>query len=308
MLKFKKKTLLVVGLVLFGLFSLVLTTTAQEIAIEDRGYANPNALISAEELNEIKDRDDVVVVDNRGAISYTAGHIPGAIKIEKGEMKADGGMRLSKEDFEKLFSEKGIKNGDTVVVYDGHGDLYSAWLWWMAKIYGNDDVRMLDGGYGAWTDAGFDTKMFADSLPESEYVAKNLNEELLATKEYVLAAIDDENIIIQDTRAESENTGEELKSGAAQKGKIPSCIWFEWTEALDEDEKFKSASEIKALLNERGITSDKEVITFCQSAVRSSHAMFTLTELLGFENVRNYDGSWIEWSKDDSLPIENSAN
>ncbi|MFW6280667.1 MAG: sulfurtransferase [Halanaerobium sp.] len=308
MLKLNKKNLLVFGLVLFGLFSLVWTTAAQETAIEDRGYANPDALISADELNEIIDRDDVVVVDNRGKVKYTASHISGAILIEKGEMKADGGMRLSKEDFEKLFSEKGIKNGDTIVVYDDQGDLYSAWLWWLAKIYGNDNVRMLDGGYQAWTEAGYDTKMFGDSLPESNYEAEDLDEDLLATKEYVLDAIEDENIIIQDTRAEEEYKGDKLLSGAERKGKIPTSIWLEWSDALDENDYFKSADELKELFAERGITDGEEVVTYCQSAVRSSHAMFTLTQLIGYENVRNYDGSWIEWSKDESLPIENGAN
>lgn len=308
MFTFNKKNLLVFGLVLFGLFSLVLTTTAQETAIEDRGYANPNALISADELNEIIDRDDVVVVDNRGKIKYTASHISGAILIEKSEMKASGGMRLSKENFEKLFSEKGIKNGDTIVAYDDHGDLYSAWLWWLAKIYGNDNVRLLDGGYQAWTEARYDTKMFGDSLPESDYIAEDLNEDLLATKEDVLAAIEDEDVVIQDTRAEEEHTGEKLMSGAERKGKIPTSIWLEWSEALDENDKFKSADELETLFAERGITDGEAIITFCQSAVRSSHAMFTLTQLIGYENVSNYDGSWIEWSKDESLPIENAAN
>ncbi|MFW6266930.1 MAG: sulfurtransferase [Halanaerobium sp.] len=306
MLKRKRKSLLVLTVALVMVISFSMAVAAEYVPIEERGYANPEALISAEELAEIMDRDDVVVVDNRGKIGYAAGHIPGAIKIEKGEMKASGGMRLSKEDFEKLFSEKGIKNGDTIVVYDDHGDLYSAWLWWMARIYGHEDVRMLDGGINRWKTLGYDTKMFPDSLDASNYQAEDLDQELLASKKDVLAAIEDDEIIIQDTRAESEYTGEELLSGAARKGRIPTSIWLEWEDSLinDNDYVFKTADELQKMFDEKEIADDKEIITYCQSAVRSAHTLFTLTQLLGYDNVSNYDGSWVEWSNDESLPIE----
>lgn len=304
MLKRSRKNLLVLTAALVVIISFSLMAAAEYVPIEERGYANPEALISAEELAEIMDRDDVVVVDNRGKIGYAAGHIPGAIKIEKGEMKASGGMRLSKEDFEKLFSEKGIKNGDTIVVYDDHGDLYSAWLWWMARIYGHEDVRMLDGGIERWNALNYETKMFPDSLDASNYQAEDLDETLLAHKEDVQAAIENDAVIIQDTRAEEEHNGEKLLSGAGRKGRIPNSIWLEWDDALNGDHTFMTADQIQDLYTERGIIDDKEIITYCQSAVRSSHALFTLTQLLGYNNVRNYDGSWIEWSNDESLAIE----
>ena len=299
-----KNYLVVLGLVFLIAVGFSSMVGAEYVKIEDRGYANAEALISAEELAEIMDRDDVVVVDNRGKIGYAAGHIPGAIKIEKSEMKASGGMRLSKENFEKLFSEKGIKNGDTIVVYDDHGDLYSAWLWWSAKIYGHQDVRMLDGGIDRWNALNYETKMFPDSLAESNYKAEALDESLLAHKEDVLAAIEDDNIIIQDTRAEAEHNGEKLLSGAGRKGRIPSSIWLEWNESLNEDHTFMTAEELQDLYTSRGIIDDKEIITYCQSAVRSSHALFTLTQLLGYDDVENYDGSWVEWSNDESLPVK----
>lgn len=300
----KKNVLWVLVLVFLMVAGFTSMVGAEYVEIEDRGYANPEALISAEELAEIMDRDDVVVVDNRGKVGYTAGHIPGAIKIEKGEMKASGGMRLSKENFEKLFSEKGIKNGDTIVVYDDHGDLYSAWLWWMARIYGHENVRMLDGGIDRWNALNYETKMFPDSLDESNYKAEAVDESLLAHQEDVLAAIENDDIIIQDTRAEAEHNGEKLLSGAGRKGRIPTSIWLEWDDSLNEDHTFMTAAELQDLYTARGITDDKEIITYCQSAVRSSHALFTLTQLLGYDDVENYDGSWVEWSNDESLPIE----
>ncbi|MFW5736006.1 MAG: sulfurtransferase [Halanaerobium sp.] len=305
-MKSKTKALLVVAVLLVMVTSFSMMAAAEYVPIEDRGYANPEALISAEELAEIMDQEDIVVVDNRGKVGYAAGHIPGAIKIEKGEMKASAGMRLSKEDFEALFSEKGIENGDTLVVYDDHGDLYSSWLWWMARIYGHEDIRLLDGGINRWKTLGYDTKMLPDSLDASNYEAEDLNQELLATKEDVLAAIEDDSIIIQDTRAEAEYTGEKLLSGAARKGRIPSSIWLEWEDSLnnDNDYVFKTADELQEMYTDKGITDDKEIITYCQSAVRSSHALFTLTQLLGYDEVSNYDGSWVEWSNDESLPIE----
>ncbi|MFN2341170.1 MAG: sulfurtransferase, partial [Halanaerobium sp.] len=202
-----KKSLLVLVVTVAMILGFSLMVAAQYVPIEDRGYANPEALISAEELAEIMDRDDVVVVDNRGKIGYMAGHIPGAIKIEKGEMKADAGMRLSKADFEALFSEKGIKKGDTVVVYDDHGDLY-------------EDIRLLDGGINRWKTLDYDTKMFPDSLDASNYQAEELNQELLSTKEDVLAAIEDKNVVLHDSRTEGEYTGKDLKDPAGRRGTI----------------------------------------------------------------------------------------
>ncbi|MFW5718674.1 MAG: sulfurtransferase [Halanaerobium sp.] len=148
--------------------------------------------------------------------------------------------------------------------------------------------------------------MFPDSLDASNYQAEDLDQELLASKKDVLAAIEDDEIIIQDTRSESEYTGEELLSGAARKGRIPTSIWLEWEDSLinDNDYVFKTADELQKMFDQKEIADDKEIITYCQSAVRSAHTLFTLTQLLGYDNVSNYDGSWVEWSNDESLPIE----
>ncbi|MGM0502803.1 MAG: rhodanese-like domain-containing protein, partial [Bacillota bacterium] len=110
------------------------------IPISERGYANPESLISCEELNEIREQDNVKVVDNGHKAKFVLGHIPGAVNIEKGEMKAKAGMRISKERFEKLLSEYGISNEDTIVVYDRDGNKYASWFWWLAKLYGHEDI------------------------------------------------------------------------------------------------------------------------------------------------------------------------
>lgn len=165
---------------------------------------------------------------------------------------------------------------------------------------------MLDGGIDRWNALDYDTKMFPDSLEASDYQAEDLDETLLAHKEDVLAAIEDNSIIIQDTRAEAEHTGDKLLSGAGRKGRIPTSVWLEWEDSLkvDDNYTFKTADELQELYTDRGITDDKEIITYCQSAVRSAHVVFTLTQLLGYDDISNYDGSWVEWSNNESLPIE----
>ncbi|MDZ7673112.1 MAG: sulfurtransferase [Halanaerobiales bacterium] len=305
MLKSRKLNIIVLSMLVFVLcFSFSLLAAEHVVPIEERGYANPDALISCEDLNTMLEDENVVVVDNRGKVKYHTGHIPGAVNIEKGEMKADGGMRLTKSDFEALFSKYGIENDDTVVVYDDHGDLYSAWLWWMAKLYGHEDIRMLDGSINRWKELNYDTKLFGSSVEASEYKAEEADLSLLATKEDVQEAIENEDTIILDSRAKGEFDGEELLSGAARKGRIPSSVWLEWSEVLNSDDTFMTAQKIKEMYDEKGISSDNTVYPYCQSAVRSSHATFVMTQLLGYENVANYDGSWIEWSNDESLPIE----
>jgi len=294
------------------LLSFSLMAAAEYVPIEDRGYANPDVLISAAELSEIMDRDDVKIVDFRNMAMYLTGHIPGAINVWRSDQENPdaefGGMRATPEQMAAMLSEKGIAEDDLIVIYDAKGDYDASRMWWILTMYGHDKVKLLDGGLERWKALDKKTSVFPSSYDETNY---SFNESefdfsMLATIEDVQSAIDNDKALILDTRSEEEHTGEQLKSGAERKGCIPGSVWIEWTEALNDDLTFKSAEELREVYGE-AIEGKEIIVPYCQSAVRSSHTTFVLTQLLGVDaKVQNYDGSWIEWSAAEELPIENA--
>lgn len=312
-----KKALLVLLVVVIagaGYFAWTSTRTDVEIdegsyvPIEDRGYENPDALISAEELNEIKDQEDVVVLDFRREDQYLLGHIPGALQLWRPDVSNEdheyAGMRISHEGLANWLGDNGISSDDTVVIYTEGGGHDAARMWWLMEMIGHEDIRLLDGGIDYWRAADYDTEMSPNSGDEVDYEINEIDETLLADVEDVRDAIDDQDTIILDTRSEAEHTGESTKAGADRGGRIPSPYFVEWKEAVNDQNLLKTADELEEMYEEEGVNSDKAVIPYCQSGVRSAHTTFVLTQLLGYENVENYDGSWIEWSHRDDLSIE----
>ncbi|MCC5910755.1 MAG: sulfurtransferase [Clostridiaceae bacterium] len=266
----------------------------EEIEANDRGYARPESLVTAEELEQM---EDVIIVDFRDA-TLPGGYIPGAIKISRGDQFAqiDGvsNMLPNKEAIETLLGSAGISNTDTVVVYDDDNGMWASRLWWSMKTYGHEDVRLLEGGVSAWRDAGFSTEFTADSLNATTYVAKEANEMIIADLAMIKESFENDKLVVLDTRSE----------GEWKDGRIPGAVWIEWNKALNADGTFKNAEELRQLYADAGITEDKEAIMpHCRAAVRSAHSLFVLTELLGYENARNYDGSWIEY-ENSGEPIE----
>ncbi|WP_432407782.1 rhodanese-like domain-containing protein [Wukongibacter sp. M2B1] len=279
-------------------------------------YTNPEVIISAVKAKEvIESEEKVVVIDIRKSAEYLLGHIPKAVNLWRPDYSAGegeykyGGMKASKENFVKLLGEIGIDNDTMVLLYDAKGDYDGARFMWQLEMLGHKKMALIDGGINGWKASGLDTTTQKPEIAKKEYKFDGeLDTSKLATIEDVKAAIDDPNVIILDTRSLEEATGESLKKGAYRKGRIPSSIFIEYKNAINvgdgEDTTFKTVEELRKLYESKGVTPDKTIIPYCQSGVRSAHTTFVLSHLLGYENVKNYDGSWIEWSYNKDLPLE----
>jgi len=252
-------------------------------------------LISPAELNEIKDKEDVVVLDYRWD-KVPAKTVPGAQIILNKDIArtVDGtkGMVLSKEEFESLMSEMGINNTDTIAIADDNGMMQASRLWWILKLYGHEgDVFILDGQIAAWEKAGLSMTVPSEATKKTNYVAKNANQDLVIDFEGVKESIENDKMTVIDTRSKMERIA----------GHIPNSAFIEWKNNITPEGKYKSKEELQKLYNDAGVTKDLDVIApHCKSAVRSTQTMFALIEILGYDNVKNYDGSWLEYGSSDA--------
>lgn len=269
-------------------------------------------LISPEAAKEfIMNDKNAVVIDVRPEAKFLIGNVENSYNMWRPDMEPKDkrygevtGMRASREELEKELNQMGV-TPDTTLVLIGEG-LDEFRLWWILDMYGYDKVKVVDGGYSALKSAGAKTRLGTEPSPkQGNYkFPNNPDKDTLATLENVKSGINNPNVVIIDTRTDGEYLGKEQKKGAFAKGRIPSCVHVEWTNTLDADKKLKSFDDLKALYGE---ISNKEIIAYCQSGVRSAHTTFVLKELLGYPVVKNYDGSWIEWSYEASnnrVPVE----
>jgi thiosulfate/3-mercaptopyruvate sulfurtransferase len=295
-----------------ALLIMPLLASAEQKSIETENNRRDESLISAEELKKLIDSNKsnlVIIAVAKKSEFYLKGHIPGSIRVWREQYTGDepegryDGMLVNPNEFEKFARDLGVNNDSEVIVYDYKYD--STRLWWAFYFYGKKDVKILNGGIQAWEDAGFET----DHTTDNDDIAKGnftpqITNEMIAHLEDV--KVEDPEIQLWDTRSKSEWDGSSLKRGAFRKGRIPHAKYLHWSEFRDPDTgKFKTNDEIKAIIDNYNIDPNKKQVFYCQSGVRTTQNIFALY-LIGFpiENLKNYDGSWIEYSYS-NLPLIN---
>jgi thiosulfate/3-mercaptopyruvate sulfurtransferase len=273
-----------------------------------------DVLVSADWAEENLDTDGVVFVEvDEDTSAYDGGHIAGAVKLDWKTELQDQIRRdfVNKEQFEALLSGKGISNDDTVVLYGGNNNWFAAYAYWYFKLYGHGDVKLLDGGRKKWELDSRPLSEDAVSRPATQYRAQEQDTAIRAFRDEVLNAIGQQNLV--DVRSPDEFAGKLVapahlpQEGAQRPGHIPSALNVPWSKAANEDGTFKSDDELRALYGEAGLDNGKDTIAYCRIGERSSHTWFVLRELLGHQNVKNYDGSWTEYGSLVGVPIAKGA-
>jgi thiosulfate/3-mercaptopyruvate sulfurtransferase len=276
-------------------------------------YAHPEVLVStqwvADHLSDPKIRLVEVDVDTS---AYDQGHIPGAVGWNWQTQLQDLVLRdlVDKAGFERLLGQSGVANDTTVILYGDNNNWFAAWAFWQLKYYGHGDARLLNGGRKKWLEEKRPITTEAPRITPATYRAKDSDESIRARRDHVYAVIDRRSAgKLVDVRSPDEFTGKiiappGMTETAQRGGHIPGAANIPWSQAANEDGTFKSADALRQLYQGKGVTGENEVIAYCRIGERSSHTWFVLRYLLGYQNVRNYDGSWTEWGNLVGAPIE----
>jgi thiosulfate/3-mercaptopyruvate sulfurtransferase len=276
--------------------------------------ARSDVLVSADWVEANLSTPGVVLVEvDEDTSSYDRNHIPGAIKLDWRADLQDPVRRdfVDKAQFETLLSGRGVANDDVVVLYGGNNNWFAAYAYWYFKLYGHDQVRLLDGGRKKWE---LDGRELASEVPvreKTQYVAAEQDTSIRAFRDEVVAAIGVKNLV--DVRSPDEFSGRLLapahlpQEQSQRAGHIPTAINVPWSKAANEDGTFKTDDELRELYDDEGLDTARDTIAYCRIGERSSHTWFVLRELLGHANVKNYDGSWTEYGSLIGVPIEKTA-
>lgn len=279
-------------------------------------YAHPEVLVDTQWVEDHSKDSNVRIaeVDYDPKANYQLGHVPGAVLFDWKEDINDPTCRniLSRDSCERLLQKTGINDDSILVLYGDFNNWFAAFAFWVFKYYGYKDVRLMNGGRKKWLEE--DRPLSKDNpsnLPKGNFKASSPDENIRVFLDEVKKALDQEHRIrMVDVRSPKEFTGEilappEYPTEHAQRGgHIPGAENIPWAQAIKEDGTFKPKEELEAMYNNKGITPEKEIITYCRIGERSSHTWFVLKYLLGFPKVKNYDGSWTEWGNMIANPIE----
>jgi thiosulfate/3-mercaptopyruvate sulfurtransferase len=273
--------------------------------------ARSDVLVSTDWAESNLDAPNTVFVEvDEDTSAYDGGHIAGAVRLDwktdlQDQVKRDF---VDAQQFSKLLSDKGISNDDTVILYGGNNNWFAAYAYWYFKLYGHENVKLLDGGRKKWELDGRPLASDAVSRSATSYTAKAPDTSIRAFRDEVIAAISKKNLV--DVRSPDEFSGKILapahlpQEQSQRAGHIPGAINVPWSKAANEDGTFKSDEDLAKLYAEAGLDGQKETIAYCRIGERSSHTWFVLQELLGHNNVKNYDGSWTEYGSLVGVPIE----
>ncbi|MEX5631168.1 sulfurtransferase [Parafrankia sp. FMc2] len=272
------------------------------------------ALVNATWVEEHAGDPKVVLVEvDEDVSAYDRGHIPGAVRLDWKSELQDPVIRdfVNKEQFEKLLSDKGIANDDTVVLYGGNNNWFAAYAYWYFVLYSHPQVRLLDGGRKKWELDGRELTAEVTPRPATSYTAAEARTDIRAFRDEVIAAIGEKNLV--DVRSPDEFSGRLLapahlpQEQSQRPGHVPTAKNIPWARTANEDGTFRSNDELTALYSEAGVDLTKDTIAYCRIGERSAHTWFALHELLGLANVKNYDGSWTEYGSLVGVPIEKGA-
>jgi thiosulfate/3-mercaptopyruvate sulfurtransferase len=282
-------------------------------------YAHPEVLVSTDWVLEHHQDPSLRLLEvNEDVLLYDTGHIPGAQKIDWLMDLWDDPMRefIKPDKLAVLFERLGISNDTTIVLYGDKNNWWAAYAFWFFSYSGHEQLKLMNGGRVKWIKEGKPLTTEVPTYPKGRYTPGERNPKLRAFKEDVLKhleAVKAGRGALVDVRSPAEFSGEKThmpeypQEGVLRGGHIPGAANIPWGQAVAEDGTFKSADELRKLYGDQGITPDKDVIAYCRIAERSSHSWFVLKYLLGFENVRNYDGSWTEWGNSVGVPIEKGS-
>ena len=294
------------------LYLLIISACKHEKA-NDFEKVEATYLIEANELKGIAQQPNIKIIDFRKKEIYENEHIVGALNLWRTDIEDTSypysGIMASKTQIESLFGQLGITTDDTIIVYDDNGLCEASRLWWILQNYDFKNIKLLHGGISEWKS---NNGQVATQIPKVNTAVFKLTKhpkmQYYVSKEQVSDALNS-NVVILDTRTSEEFSGKRQKKGATKAGRIPNSIHIDWAETINYNgnKHLKSLKELEIIYSELNIKKNDSIIVYCHSGVRSAHTTFVLTQLLGYKHVKNYDGSWTEWSYFNDLPIKGES-
>lgn len=288
-----------------SLLLMVFVLVAALVACNNTSYEGSKNIAEVSEIADLYKSGDVIIIDARGEEAYAQGHLENAICLAPSELVVDKPVAATvapKAKVERVLGSKGITANDTVYIYDDAGGVYAARVWWTMKLYGHENVKVINGGSKAIVKAGLDITSKEATLPAATYVAQEANADMIADFDAVTAITEaeDTNVVILDTRSTAEY----------EAGRIPGAVLYPHTNNLYKDGTFMSSRDLELFYTDKGLTKDTPMVLYCKSSFRATQAYLVLKEA-GYEDVKVYDGAWIEWeasgaeaaTPDDDAPV-----